>query len=389
MKSKWIMTALVVGLMAGCSSSPKYTLTGKLTGIADGTEILLVPGATHKDVLPEDTAVVRDGTFKFTGDVPEPRFYYLRVNGYYGGTSLFIENSKIELTADVKLEDTDGRKWAGFENVQVKGSPTHDLYVEKMKFKEELNAQYKAYMDAGADILSQTNQAKAENNQSKMDSLGKTEAALKFQREEKAFFENVNSTYQKAFSDNKDTWWGPFLMLNVMSYFTPEQQPWFEQFSDEAKNSYYGKILHDQLYPKSFVGEQAPAFSLTDEKAEKISFAELSKGKKYILIDFWASWCAPCRKEIPNLKKIYAEYASQGFEIVSISIDDDAEAWKKAMEKEQMQWPNFLDADKSLSNLFNIKAIPACFLVDEKGQIILENFKSDELEKNLKTFFKR
>ena len=85
--------------------------------------------------------------------------------------------------------------------------------------------------------------------------------------------------------------------------------------------------MKDELYPAGKEGTVVPAFALKDSEGKAVTLAEICQGKKYVLIDFWASWCAPCRKEIPHLKKLYADYASDGFEIVSISIDKKESDW--------------------------------------------------------------
>jgi thiol-disulfide isomerase/thioredoxin len=376
------IATLALALIFGCTPS-NYELTGNLNGVADGTELELIPGATHKEEEPESTTIVKDGQFKFTGKLPEPRLYYLSVKGCRGIARIFLENNKIKLSADVEFKENGNNKSANFKNVNVLGSESHQLYLEKTKFRKEQEQMYEKMHADYAGITQQVGEARREKNKEKLDSLTKTDDYLKMAQAEKDFFNFVEASSKKAFSDNKDTWWGPFLMLDVMSYYTPEQQPIFNEFSETAKNSYYGQILKALVFPKTFTGEQIPEFSITNEKGESIPFSKFAEEKKFVYIDFWASWCAPCRKEIPNLKKIYAEYASKGFEIISISIDSDKKAWEEALKKEQMPWHNFLDADKSLRILFNVKAVPSCFLVDATGKIILETHKSEELRQKL------
>ena len=119
----------------------------------------------------------------------------------------------------------------------------------------------------------------------------------------------------------------------------------FESMSEEAKNSYYGKMVYEQLYPANKTGEKVPDFSVVGIDGKKHSLESLLKGKKVLLIDFWASWCGPCKKEIPHLKEDYKRFAEKGFEIVSISIDQDEKAWLKAVDKLELQWPNFRDSE--------------------------------------------
>lgn len=130
--------------------------------------------------------------------------------------------------------------------------------------------------------------------------------------------------------------------MNLMSYLTPGQRPIYEQFSDAAKNSYYGRKVFKELYPVGLVGQKVPGFTVEDQAGKTHTLKSLLKGKKYMILDFWASWCVPCRREIPNVKNRYDLYKSKGLEVVSISIDKNAEAWRKAVGEEQLKWPNFL-----------------------------------------------
>lgn len=101
------------------------------------------------------------------------------------------------------------------------------------------------------------------------------------------------------------------------------------------------------------------------------TLASLVAGKKVALIDFWASWCRPCRMEIPNVKAQYAKYKDKGFQVISISIDRDHKAWQKACQEEKLQWPSFFDANRSLAALYHVKAIPAMYLFDVASGKIL------------------
>ena len=98
---------------------------------------------------------------------------------------------------------------------------------------------------------------------------------------------------------------------------------------------------------------------------------KLADGKKYVLLDFWASWCGPCRKEIPNVKKAYEQFKDKGFEVVSISIDKKEDEWRKAVKEENLVWPNF--RSEEVANLFKVKAVPTVYLLDSEGKIVASN----------------
>ena len=127
---------------------------------------------------------------------------------------------------------------------------------------------------------------------------------------------------------------------------------------------------------------------MKDEAGKSYTLEQLLKGKKYLLIDFWASWCAPCRKEIPNVKKNYEQYKNRGFEVVSISIDQNAAAWKKAVQQEQLKWPNFLSP--AVANQFKVRAVPTMYLIDANGVVlgINEDVRGEALGKKLAELFK-
>src|SRR5690606_20725815 len=191
------------------------------------------------------------------------------------------------------------------------------------------------------------------------------------------FFKTVGDSITALITANKDTWWGPFLMLTNFSYFTPEQKQLFEQFSKEAKESYYGQVVYEELYPKSYIAQQAPSMAFAD-----VSFASIAKGKKYVVVDFWASWCAPCRKAVPALKAFYAEN-SKDVEIISVSIDKKDADWMKADKEENFPWHSYLDR-QDLADAYQVKAIPAMFLLDAKGIVVAENVTLDQIREKIK-----
>ena len=100
-----------------------------------------------------------------------------------------------------------------------------------------------------------------------------------------------------------------------------------------------------------------------------------------VLIDFWASWCRPCRMEIPNFKKLYESYHSSGFDIFSVSVDNDMFAWRTALEQEKMPWINVRDDQKIYSNKYNVSSIPFTILIDKEGKIIAKGLRGPELDK--------
>jgi peroxiredoxin len=132
------------------------------------------------------------------------------------------------------------------------------------------------------------------------------------------------------------------------------------------------------------IGQAAPTINYKDEKGNTVSLNSF-KGK-YVLLDFWASWCKPCRMENPNVVKMYNKFKGKGFEILSISLDQDASAWKKAIQDDGLIWQHVTDltySQQTLATAYNVQAIPMTYLLDQNGVIIAKNLRGKLLEDKL------
>lgn len=367
-------------------AAASYNIEGIITGVADGTTVKLIPGATHSSELPVAETTLKEGKFNFTGKLNEPRFFYIVFGKSKGFIPLIVENSKIKVSADGEVSKNEDERIT-FKNEVISGSKSNDYYQKETAFKEDLNKDYADYHKGTEELSKLYSKARTTGDKKVMDSIANSPEWKAFEVKEKAFFTKVEKTTVDLIAKHKTTWWGPFFMMTQFSYFTPDQKPLFEQFSETAKKSYYGQLVDKDLNPKTLVGTSVANFGLKDKDGKAYTAKEITAGKKYILIDFWASWCGPCRKEIPNLKTAYSAYADKGFEILSISIDKDEKAWQKALGMENMPWHNLLDDDK-VSKSFNVKTIPATYLVDSKGVIISDNLRGAELEAKLKELLK-
>ncbi|WP_341843584.1 TlpA disulfide reductase family protein [Chitinophaga caseinilytica] len=150
----------------------------------------------------------------------------------------------------------------------------------------------------------------------------------------------------------------------------------YSTFSNKVKESYYGQIINKTLHYLTdahniMEGKILPDFKFPTESGDSISILQYAATKKYVLIDIWASWCTPCREEIPNLKEVYKIYGDNGLGIVSISIDKNEKSWKSALSKEAMPWVHTIDPDELISgNIFRVSSIPVYILIDNQGKLI-------------------
>ena len=192
---------------------------------------------------------------------------------------------------------------------------------------------------------------------------------------------------------NKDSYWGPLLMLYCFNYFTedPAQIELYNSFPEEIQNGYYGQLLKKELIPENLIGKRLPAFSAPDRNGNIHSDSDLRKNKKCVLIDFWASWCPPCRRDMPNLVAAYKKYKNKGFEIVGISLDSKADAWAKGVKDLNITWTQLSDLQgwkNSGAQLYGVNSIPHTVLVDKDGTIIAKNLHGEEIDAKLQEILK-
>ena len=154
-------------------------------------------------------------------------------------------------------------------------------------------------------------------------------------------------------------------------------------------NDPYVKHLNDRLKSVLLPGMEAPEISMKDTEGNTRRLSDL-RGK-VVLIDFWASWCGPCRRENPNVVKLYKKYHDRGFEIYSVSLDKEKSAWLKAIKDDGLVWPNHVSDlngwTSSGGKTYGIMSVPSTVLVDKDGKIIARNLRGSELEKKLSEIF--
>ncbi len=364
---KQLLTA-ALALFAMVANAQNYTVKATLNGLPDGTEIELVP-MSHDNEKPIATAIVKGGQIALTGQQSDPRLIWMRVKNSYGVGKFMLDNSNITIAADVRQEGTSqGLPVYNFTNMKVSGSPLTDEYYKMYDVRNQLDEVYQSNAKKYAGVQHQLNNAKTDAERKAIKVSNEYKAML---QADSIFFHDVEFRLDSTINAHKDSFWGPLLMMDFMNYFRPEDKAVLDAMSPAAKNSWYGKKVYAELNPSDGAGSPITPFTVKDEVGKPHTLASLVAGKKVALIDFWASWCHPCRMEIPNVKAQYAKYKDKGFQVISISTDRDRKAWKKACADEKLQWPSFLDADGSLADLYHIRAIPAMYLFDvATGKII-------------------
>jgi thiol-disulfide isomerase/thioredoxin len=299
-------------------------INGNVEGLPEGGRAELWLGALHTDSDPLATATVSGGTFALEYPIDEARLFYLRFDG--GGTHfLLAPGDEISITGTASQP-------------VVTGSALNGEYIEKFVIpREEMSRRHSEIQRNGA-----TAEADRE------------------------FFADMGAMLDKAVADNADTFWAPLLLLSHTAYLTPENERHYNMFSDAVKNSFYGRLVHSEVFGRTGT---APAFAAKDAAGAEYTLAELLAGGHHVLVDFWASWCGPCRRFVPTLKELAAQYADRGLVVVSISTDRDPAAWRKALGEEKMPWLNLLD-ESGISAEYGVTGIPSIFLIAPDGNIV-------------------
>ena len=371
---KIIKSLSLAGLVGCCilaalscgNSSKGYVINGQVEGLEEGTVLSLVPMSHDNDPALAE-ATVQNGTFKFTGVAEEPICARITVKDCWGGMYVILENVEMNVAGKITgVNEAPNGKVYHWE-AKVTGSPLTDKLAEFDARHDSLDILYSAYHKEHAAAFEKMHTLKG----NELAAFQKTDEFKAAVDAEKKFFDTVENTIMGMVNDNKDSFWGPMLLIKYMTYLTEENGEYYNQLPENVKNSFYGKKMKEEIWPVGAAGEKVVEFKLTGDDGTEYDFAKLAEGKKYVLLDFWASWCGPCRKEIPNVKKAYEQFKEKGFEVVSISIDKNEDDWRKAVKDEQLVWPNF--RSQSVADLFKVKSVPTVYLLDSEGRIVASN----------------
>ncbi len=310
-----------------------------------------------------DTAIVSDGAFNLSSTVTEPQMLYLRImdEGGFRYVPIFSDNkNKITIDGDLNLED----------DMVINGSELTDLYKAYESGLEKETAPLKELFE----MLELTDD---ENNKDSLE--------LIIDKIDKS----SNEYILKFIMDHASSPVAGYAAMRGYSYGKEYEdlKPIVDALSSYNASSKYVISLTEKLEKLKVlaVGLKAPSFIQTDVDGEEFDISSL-KGK-YVLIDFWASWCKPCRKENPNVVALYNELEGQDFEILGVSLDKDEEKWKKAIEDDGLTWEHVSDLQawkNEVAQLYSVSAIPQTYLLDKEGIIVAKNLTGSKLRDKVK-----
>ncbi|HZL09794.1 MAG TPA: TlpA disulfide reductase family protein [Prolixibacteraceae bacterium] len=361
-----LITILVFVLaISSCQTAKdKFAINGSVAGVETGKVYLqkLVDGKPQS----VDTTDVVDGKFTFKGKMEMPDIRFLRLNEKDYFAQFFLDNANITVKAN---KDS-------LRNTKITGSPTQDIFQIYISEMEKLNK----------DVI-----ALQQSYQTAM-STGNTNEAEKAKIDYQAMIDN-NKVYTKNFvKEHSNSVVSAYIaMVQLASQVDgAELDSIVSRFSPEVSNSEYvvklKEIVEEQK--KTSIGAVAPDFTMNDPEGKPIQLSSLQG--QIVLVDFWASWCAPCRQENPNVVKLYEQYHDKGFEIIGVSLDRTKEEWVKAIKDDKLNWIHVSDLQfwqNSAAQLYGVNSIPQSFLLDKEGKIIGKGLRGEELAKKLNELF--
>lgn len=376
-KLSFLTTCLIAASLAHAQQKP-FSITGNIEGKSDAYIYLYVMGG-EPGVRKMDSALITNGRFSFSGQLAGPAQAMLAMDkaprGNYG------KNAEIYLVpADMQLS----LSYDSFEEPKLTGSPVQKEADELRKSKASVTAQIKPLSEA---------YNKANNTYIDAIRAKKDEATLASLKEAangaKDAMDPLIEQLRKLDEVFMDKYPKSFITASMLRYRIggmklKEGQERYGKLTDDVKKSSLGKEIKKELdaLQTGSPGAQAFVFASKELRGEPLSLADY-KGK-YVLLDFWASWCVPCRKGNPHLLSLYAKYKDKGFEIIGVSDDDsNPEAWQKAVDKDgigvwkhvlrglkRVDGPALFDRSASISDRYGIHTLPTKVLIDPNGIII-------------------
>ena len=333
-----------------------YAIIGKVTGLDSGVMVIM-----HYESQKSDSAVLDHGFFKFSGIADTAELCNILFNGQ--SKRFFLENGKISML--IKKDSV--------PQALISGTKTQDEYNRLVDVNLKSNTDQMKEVDKAYEAASlKKNKAATDSLEKLYNSLDEQQKALLVDFV-KAHPSSIVSAYEIAINFS----YNPKLSKLDSLY---------SMLDSNVKATHFGRKVGTLLIKEKLtaIGQPAPGFSINDADNNPVTLASF-KGT-YLLLDFWASWCGPCRQENPNVVKVFHRYKNKKFDIFGVSLDESKEAWVKAVKKDGLDWTQVSELKGWKSDVvaeYGIQGIPMNYLLDTNGIIIAKGLRGEDLEKKL------
>jgi peroxiredoxin len=349
-----------------------FAIKGTISGLKDSTEVVLKSANDTKAVA---TTKINKGSFTLKGKLTDPDILRISFTGYQEAVDVFIGNDAVTITGEL----------ANMKNLKVKGSATQEDF-------QAFQSQFNPLFEGLGKLVEQINK---EADSRKKDSMIQVYNVVRT---------NVLNSAKQFTKEKPSSAVSSLVLFAVMPLFPgpDELETVYAQLKPTARKNIYGREIEKKITDAKkqmaaqvesakigMVGTQALEFTQKDVDGKLISLASF-RGK-YVLVDFWASWCRPCRAENPNVVNAYQNYKNKNFTVLGVSLDQAKPNWVEAIKADNLTWTHVSDLkywNNEVAQLYHIQSIPANLLIDPTGKIIARDIRGEELQRKLKELLK-
>jgi thiol-disulfide isomerase/thioredoxin len=360
---KLLLFLLFIPLFFACEDKSSYKITGQISSNSLDKKTIYLLDIMSMQAL--DSTIVENQKFEFIGKT-DSSYLVVLTDKVRSSAIIFVETGNIEVIIDTEAADKS----------IVKGTKLNDLYLTYLKATEPVHTKL------------------AERNQYYRSQQYTPELADEYAKEQKILVGELSVHSVKFLDENPGTILTAFILANAIGQDVGADiaKNAYDKLDKQVKNTAIGKYLQQEVERMGIteiaVGEPFRDLQLKTPEDKDISISDYAGKGKYVLLDFWASWCGPCRAENPNVVALYNEYKNKGFEIVGISFDQDKDAWIKGIKDDGITWPQMSDIKgwSSIAALkYKVQGIPYTVLLDKEGKVIEVNLRGETLKNKLKT----
>ena len=347
------------------SQGKGYVINGTIKQVPDNSYIYL----THKynEATLIDSSLVKEGKFLFKGKTPEPNMYWITLKKIENPVLIFfVDNTSISITAQA---DSMGE-------AHIKGGATQNDYKTWLQMQSK-------YGETRRQLIMQYNQYGKENDQVSAKRIIDTAGVL-----ERTYVKDIENFIKK----HPQSCIGAYAIFSVTLDWPKieEYDAMYNALSEQVKKGKFGKLAEEKVNSMkgTTVGYAAINFTLPDLDGKNVTLSSY-KGK-YVLVDFWASWCGPCRAENPAVAAAYQKYKAKGFDVLGVSLDQNKDKWKQAVEKDNLTWTHVSDLkgwQNEVAQKYGVTSIPFNVLLDKDGKILAKGLRGPALEAKLAEIF--
>ena len=359
MKKNLIIAALMLAVLPTEAQQVKYTING--ISKDNGKTVVLRDRRTNQIV---DSAVVANGKFSMTGNAEKDAYMGVSVKDASWFTMFFNDGTPVI----INLNDS-----------TLKGSPLNERLT---RYDIEINAPYSNYM------MKVQSMSEEEREKKKLELAGGLMIAVMKMMEgvEKVFKEERETLIPVAFIDEYQQVLGQEKFDSVIA----TKPAWINHPIAKSQVEYFAQQKAVEAKKNAYVGKQFTDLEEADADGKMHKLSEYVGKGKWVLVDFWASWCGPCMQEMPNVVAAYEKYHAKGFDVVGLSFDNKKEPWLKAIADQKMPWTHLSDLKgwrTVASSVYDVNSIPDNLLIDPQGKIVARGLRAQGLQNKLKEIF--